>query len=189
MENMIQVKFENDRPTVSVQDLHEFLFVGTEFRHWGGENNIMVKKENIELLTKGSMLAALYIITTAVNPFGYGMIQLRISAIISMLPFFRKEYRIPCIAAVAIANIFSPFGIIDVAAGILLWTLAYYIIGRLEDIRAICFMTAILSGAIIGGELSFMLKAPFLWNFVSISISQMIVFSIGAILWPRVLRA
>ncbi|MCI8756764.1 MAG: QueT transporter family protein [Oscillospiraceae bacterium] len=149
----------------------------------------MLKKENIKLLTKGSMLAALYIVTTAVNPFGYGMIQLRLSAIISMLPFFRKEYRIPCIAAVAIANIFSPFGIIDVAAGILLWTLAYYIIGRLEDIRAICFMTAILSGAIIGGELSFMLKAPFLWNFVSISISQMIVFSIGAILWPRVLRA
>ena len=119
----------------------------------------MLKKENIKLLTKGSMLAALYIVTTAVNPFGYGMIQLRLSAIISMLPFFRKEYRIPCIAAVAIANIFSPFGIIDVAA------------------------------AIIGGELSFMLKAPFLWNFVSISISQMIVFSIGAILWPRVLRA
>ena len=79
----------------------------------------MLKKENIKLLTKGSMLAALYIVTTAVNPFGYGMIQLRLSAIISMLPFFRKEYRIPCIAAVAIANIFSPFGIIDVAAGIM----------------------------------------------------------------------
>lgn len=146
-------------------------------------------KENIKLLTKGAMLAALYVVTTAVNPFGYGMIQLRISAIISMLPFFRKEYRIPCIAAVAIANMFSPFGMIDVAAGILLWILAYYIIGRLEDIRTICIITAIFSGAIIGGELSLMLKAPFLWNFVSITISQMIVFSAGAILWPYVLRA
>lgn len=145
-------------------------------------------KENIKFLTKGSMLAALYIVTTAVNPFGYGMLQLRISAIISMLPFFRKEYRVPCIAAVAIANIFSPFGIIDVAAGVLLWTLSYYIIGRLEDVRAICIIAAIFSGAIIGGELSLMLKAPFLWNFVSIAISQMIVFSIGAILWPRALR-
>lgn len=136
----------------------------------------------------GAMLAALYIVTTAINPIGYGMVQLRISAVISMLPFFRKEYRIPCIAAVAIANMFSPFGVIDVVAGVLLWTLAYYLVGRLRHIWVICVAAALLSGVVIGGELSFVLRAPLVWNFVSITVSQAIVFFIGASLWPRVLR-
>lgn len=34
MNNLIKVKFENDRPTVSGRELHDFLEVGTEYRHW-----------------------------------------------------------------------------------------------------------------------------------------------------------
>ena len=127
-------------------------------------------------ISLGAMLAALYIVTTALNPIGYGIIQLRISAIITMLPFYRKEFRVPCIAAVAIANWFSPLGLIDVAAGILLWTLAYYLIDQIcRNIYLKCGLVALLSGVIIGGELSLVLEAPFLFNFISISVSQMIV--------------
>lgn len=134
------------------------------------------------------MLAALYIVTTALNPIGYGIIQLRISAIITMLPFYRKEFRVPCIAAVAIANWFSPLGLIDVAAGILLWTLAYYLIDQIcRNIYLKCGLVALLSGVIIGGELSLVLEAPFLFNFISISVSQMIVFVIGTVCWKRIL--
>lgn len=134
------------------------------------------------------MLAALYIVTTALNPIGYGIIQLRISAIITMLPFYRKEFRVPCIAAVAIANWFSPLGLIDVAAGILLWTLAYYLIDQIcRNIYLKCGLVALLSGVIIGGELSLVLEAPFLFNFISISVSQMIVFVIGTVCWRRIL--
>lgn len=134
------------------------------------------------------MLAALYIVTTALNPIGYGIIQLRISAIITMLPFYRKEFRVPCIAAVAIANWFSPLGLIDVAAGILLWTLAYYLIDQIcRNIYLKCDLVALLSGVIIGGELSLVLEAPFLFNFISISVSQMIVFVIGTVCWKRIL--
>ncbi len=86
-------------------------------------------------ISLGAMLAALYIVTTALNPIGYGIIQLRISAIITMLPFYRKEFRVPCIAAVAIANWFSPLGLIDVAAGILLWNRCWSKICLLPMIR------------------------------------------------------
>ncbi len=139
-------------------------------------------------ISLGAMLAALYIVTTALNPIGYGIIQLRISAIITMLPFYRKEFRVPCIAAVAIANWFSPLGLIDVAAGILLWTLAYYLIDQIcRNIYLKCDLVALLSGVIIGGELSLVLEAPFLFNFISISVSQMIVFVIGTVCWKRIL--
>ena len=139
-------------------------------------------------ISLGAMLAALYIVTTTLNPIGYGIIQLRISAIITMLPFYRKEFRVPCIAAVAVANWFSPLGLIDVAAGILLWTLAYYLIDQIcRNIYLKCGLVALLSGVIIGGELSLVLEAPFLFNFISISVSQMIVFVIGTVCWRRIL--
>lgn len=34
MADLIKVNYDNDRPTVSARELHEFLEVGTEFRHW-----------------------------------------------------------------------------------------------------------------------------------------------------------
>lgn len=34
MNELIKVVFENDRPTVSARELHEFLQVSTEYRHW-----------------------------------------------------------------------------------------------------------------------------------------------------------
>ena len=34
MNDLIPISYENERPTVSARELHEFLDVGTEFRHW-----------------------------------------------------------------------------------------------------------------------------------------------------------
>ena len=34
MNELIPVRYDNDTPAVSARDLHEFLEVGTEFRHW-----------------------------------------------------------------------------------------------------------------------------------------------------------
>ena len=34
MNELIQVNYDNDRPTVLARDLHEFLGVGADFRHW-----------------------------------------------------------------------------------------------------------------------------------------------------------
>ena len=34
MTELIKIDYQSDRPTVSARELHEFLEVGTEFRHW-----------------------------------------------------------------------------------------------------------------------------------------------------------
>jgi anti-repressor protein len=34
MQELIKISYENERPTVLGRDLHEFLEVGTEYRHW-----------------------------------------------------------------------------------------------------------------------------------------------------------
>lgn len=146
-------------------------------------------KGKIRSVCAGGLLAALYIVTTAINPIGYGMLQLRVSAIISLIPFFRKEYKLPCIMAVAIANLFSPLGMIDVAVGIVLWTLAYYVIDPLcGNLYVKCAATAVLSGALIGWELAVVLGAPFRINLVSVTVSQAVVFGIGVICLKRLFR-
>ena len=49
----------------------------------------------------------------------YGAIQLRISESLSQLVVFSKKYWFPITLGVAIANIFSPLGIVDVFFGTL----------------------------------------------------------------------
>lgn len=34
MNELIKVNYTSDRPTVSARDLHEFLEVGADYRHW-----------------------------------------------------------------------------------------------------------------------------------------------------------
>lgn len=34
MNELIKVDYNNERPTVSARELHRFLEIGTEFRHW-----------------------------------------------------------------------------------------------------------------------------------------------------------
>lgn len=138
----------------------------------------------------GALIASIYIVLTAINPIGYGAIQLRVSAIISILPFFKREYKIPCIAGVVIANCFSPLGIIDVIFGIALWLIAYYIIDKLiNNIFIKCAITAILSGLLIGLELTIVLGIPFIFNVVSITISQSIVFLVAIIVFKKMFKA
>ena len=34
MNELIKITYDNDRPAVSARDLHEFLGVGADYRHW-----------------------------------------------------------------------------------------------------------------------------------------------------------
>ena len=34
MKDLIPINYDSERPTVLARDLHDFLEVGTEFRHW-----------------------------------------------------------------------------------------------------------------------------------------------------------
>ena len=135
------------------------------------------------------VFAALYVVLTMINPFGYGAIQLRVSAIISVAPFFDKKLKVPCILGVAIANLFSPLGVIDVLFGVILWVIAYYLIDRVEvPTITKLLMTSVLSGIIVGGELFIVLHSPYLFNFISITASQSIVFLIGYFVMPQILK-
>ena len=68
-------------------------------------------------LVRLSIVAALYVLFTVVNPFSYNAIQFRISEILVLLCFFRKDYSIALIIGCFISNFFSGFVLYDIIFG------------------------------------------------------------------------
>ena len=79
-----------------------------------------MRNNTVKVLTIQALLAAIYVVlTVAIAPFSYGAIQFRISESLSQLVVFSKKYWFPITLGVAIANIFSALGIVDVFFGTL----------------------------------------------------------------------
>ena len=79
-----------------------------------------MRNNTVKTLTIQALIAAIYVVlTVAIAPFSYGAVQFRISESLSQLVVFSKKYWFPITLGVAIANIFSPLGIVDVFFGTL----------------------------------------------------------------------
>ena len=115
-----------------------------------------------------ALIAAAYAVTTLViAPFSFGAVQLRISEALTILPVFT-----PCAIwglslGCLIANIFSPFGIIDMVFGTLATLIAAFLSYKVRNIKFKGFpilapIFPIISNAlIIGAVTAFMAELNF----------------------------
>ena len=84
--------------------------------------------DDTNYLVKSAVVAALYAVLTLLLPVAsYGPIQFRFSEILVLLVFYNKRFIPGLILGCAIANLFSPMMLFDVAFG----TLSSYIAFRL----------------------------------------------------------
>lgn len=73
---------------------------------------------NVKIFSRGAIIAALYFVLTFVlQPISYGQIQVRVSEILTVLPYFFPEAIIGLTVGCALANLFSPFGLLDIIFG------------------------------------------------------------------------
>ena len=71
-------------------------------------------------ITRLAIIAGLYAALTIVFSFiSYGEIQVRLSEMLIILCFFSKDYILSLTFGCLIANVFSPFGIVDCIFGTL----------------------------------------------------------------------
>lgn len=131
-----------------------------------------MKKNNIKDITMGGVICALYVALTLVNPLSYGIIQVRVSEGLAMLPFFNRKYIPSVVLGVVIANFFSPLGIFDVFAGLMCATVMYAISYFIKNKWLNALIYSVICGAFIGLELSLVLNVPFLMSFISVALSQ-----------------
>ena len=136
-----------------------------------------------------AMIASVYAIATVINPLAFGWIQLRVSDVLSVIPFI-----IPCtapglIVGAFVANLFSPLGIIDSIFGVAVGSIAYYVMPRFVHglyRRAIGY--SIICGTMIGYEMYIILGIPFFVSAVSIGMSTTIVTVFGVFIARKLIR-
>ena len=117
----------------------------------------------IRKITSAGGVAALYAaLTAAIAPISYGPVQFRIAEVLCILPFFFPSAVPGLFVGCIIANLLSPYGILDIAAGsaasliAALWTMH---IGRARKtsaaIKALaCFPPVIVNALIIGAVIA-----------------------------------
>lgn len=131
-------------------------------------------------LVRMSVVTALYVVLTYSLPaLAYGPIQFRLSEVMTLLAFIDPFYVLPLTLGCAIANIGSPFGIIDVIVGSSASFLALYSMSKTKNIylaslfpTLFCFM--------IGLEILFLSSEPINFFLVTaqIMLSEFVVVSI-----------
>lgn len=135
---------------------------------------------NTNRLVKAGIIAALYVVLTYSLPsLAYGPLQFRFSEILTLLAYIDPFYILPLTLGCAIANIGSPFGIIDVIFGTLASFLALYCMSKTKNIYLASIWPAVFS-FIIGLEIFFLSEVPVSFFLVTgqIMLSQLIVVSV-----------
>ncbi len=116
------------------------------------------------MLIKGALIAALYLVLTMLfAPIGFFALQLRISEMLCILPIFTGSAVAGLAVGCAVANIFSPFGLVDVVFGSLATLLsafaAWFIAKKVKNSTVVKFTAplpaVIFNALIIGGVLFF----------------------------------
>ena len=109
-------------------------------------------------LVRGAVIAALYALLTMTLP-AYGPLQFRLSEIMTLLAYYNPFYILPLTLGCAIANIYSPFGIVDVIFGSLASFLALTAMSKTKNIYIASIWPAFFS-FIIGLEIMLFSTEP-----------------------------
>lgn len=115
---------------------------------------------NANKLTRIGVVAALYaVLTLALPSLAYGPIQFRLSEVMTLLAFIDPFYILPLTLGCAIANLGSPFGIVDVLVGSLASFLALYSMSKTKNLFVASLWPTVFC-FIIGLEILVLSKEP-----------------------------
>jgi len=136
----------------------------------------MKTRSRIYQIIRLAIITALYVTLTIVLSFiSYGDIQFRIAEILILLCFFRKNYGIALVLGCAIANFFSPLGIVDVIFGTLATVFSVLCVMKAKNLLIASIYPVVFNGIIIGLELFYVLDLPFFLSMISVVIGEAVV--------------
>ena len=139
----------------------------------------------IKDIVRLSLITALYVLLTILNPFSYDAIQFRISEILMILCFFRKDYSIGLILGCFISNLFSEIMLYDIIFGTLATVLACICMMFSKNIYVSVIYPIIFNAIIVGFELYLAFQSPFLLNALYVFIGEATLMIIGVLVFSR----
>ena len=137
---------------------------------------------NARRITNIGVMTALYVAATfACSWMAYGQVQFRVSEMLMLLCFFNKDYIISMTLGCLIVNLFSPLGMIDVAFGTaatLIAALLIYFTRNKLNLFVVSLFPVVSNAAIVGAELTYLFKAPFLVNAGWVALGEFVCVSV-----------
>ncbi len=84
-----------------------------------------MKSKHVLFLIQAAVIAAIYVaLTLALMPFSYGVMQVRISEALTILPYFTPAAIPGLFVGCLLANVIGPYGVLDIVFGSLTTLLA-----------------------------------------------------------------
>lgn len=149
----------------------------------------MSKKKIVPLgaLVRLALVAALYAaLTLALQPLSYGALQLRLSEMLVLLCFYRRDYAAALTLGCFIANLFSPFGLYDIVFGTLA-TAAAFPMFYTKRLWIAASLPVVSNGIIVGLEL-YLCGEPLWFSVGSVALGELAVMAAGTVLFKCVLE-
>lgn len=138
----------------------------------------------IRNITKIAVIAALYAaLCVGLAPFSFGLIQLRLADILKLLAFYNKKYIPALVLGVIIANVFSPFGPIDILFGIVATSLFCLAATKIKSKKLIPMAGGAIIGTVIGFELWLVLGLNLLVAIGSVAAGVFLTLQIGVFIF------
>jgi uncharacterized membrane protein len=134
----------------------------------------------LRFIVTAATIAALYaVITIVFIPLSFGPVQLRISEILTVLPFFTPAAIPGLFVGCILGNIASPFGPVDIAIGSIATLLAACLSHIMPKKWLVPLPPVILNGVFVGTELHYLLGLPLLPTILYVALGEAIVCYLG----------
>jgi uncharacterized membrane protein len=146
-------------------------------------------KISTKLLVVTALIAAVYVVMTlAIAPLSFGFIQMRSSEVMVLLAFIDKRYVPGLILGCFIANLFSPFGMMDVLFGTACTAAALWGITRSKTLFG-ASLWPVFCNAFIGVELYLLGECPLFFGMITVAIGEFLAVScVGYVLFRQILK-
>ena len=144
-------------------------------------------KVSTQLLVATAMIAAIYtVLTLAIAPLSFGLVQVRFSEMLMLLAFIDRKYAPGLILGCFIANCFSPFGILDIVFGTCCTAAAMFCIVRFAKSLFGASLWLVICNAFIGVEL-YLFGSPLWLSMAMVALGEFLSVSICGVAMFRVL--
>lgn len=143
-----------------------------------------MRKLNTETVALTGVTAAVYMVATlAISPIAFGAVQFRLSEVMVLLAWVNPAFVLGLVLGCALANMFSPLGIIDVLFGTFHTFCSVMMISRTKNMYLASVWPTIFS-FIIGLELYLVYRAPFIVSTISVMAGELICITlIGCVIF------
>jgi len=137
----------------------------------------MVEKngDRLNYWIRAAMIGAIYVVLTLLfAPISYGMIQVRVSEMLMVLPYFTGAAVPGLFVGCMIANIFGGHGMLDIVFGSLATLISAHVVTKIENKYLVPLPPVIINALIVGKILSVVLEMPFYLTATWVGVGQVV---------------